>query len=64
MKKVAFYSILVVGSCLISFLTTAGLLWLIMAGLTYFGVSLPIEWSWGFSALSWLIVCFIRILFK
>lgn len=64
MKTVAFYFTLIVGSCLISFLTTAGLLWLIMTGLTYFGVPLPIEWSWGLSALSWLIVCFIRTLFK
>lgn len=64
MKKVAVYFALLVGSCLISFFTTAGLLWLIMTGLTHFGVPLPIEWSWGFSAISWLIIYFINILFK
>lgn len=64
MKEMAVYFALLVGSCLISFFTTAGLLWLIMTGLTYFGVPLPIEWSWGFSAISWLIVHSIRLLFK
>lgn len=64
MKKMVVYFALLVGSYLISFFITAGLLWLIMTGLTHFGIPLPIEWSWGFSALSWLIVYFIRLLFK
>ena len=64
MKKVVVYFTLLVVPYLVSFFVTAGLLWLIMTGLTHFGVPLPIEWSWGFSALSWLIVSFINFLFK
>lgn len=48
----------------ISYLTTAGLLYLIMWGLTALGVVLPIVWSWGLSAVVWLILLLVKSSFK
>lgn len=44
----------------ISYLTTAGLLYLIMWGLTALGIVLPIVWSWGLSAVVWLILLLLK----
>lgn len=44
----------------ISYLITAGLLYLIMWGLTALGVTLPIVWSWGLSAIVWLILFLLK----
>ena len=47
-----------------SYLITAGLLYLIMWGLTALGVTLPIVWSWGLSAVVWLILLLVKSSFK
>lgn len=44
----------------ISYLTTAGLLYLIMWGLTALGIVLPIAWTWGLSAVVWLILLLVE----
>lgn len=44
----------------ISYLVTAGLLYLIMWGLTALGVTLPIVWTWGLSAVVWLILFLVK----
>lgn len=43
-----------------SYLITAGLLYLIMWGLTALGIVLPIVWSWGLSAVVWLILLLLK----
>lgn len=48
----------------VSYLITAGLLYLIMWGLTALGVVLPIVWSWGLSAVVWLILFLVKSSFK
>ncbi len=47
-----------------SYLITAGLLYLIMWGLTTLGVVLPIAWSGGLSAVVWLILLLLNSLFN
>lgn len=47
-----------------SYLITAGLVYLIMWGLTAIGVTLPIVWSWGLSAVVWLILLLVKSSFK
>lgn len=48
----------------ISYLITAGLLYLIMWGLTALGVTLPIVWTWGLSAVVWLILLLLKCSFN
>ena len=48
----------------VSYLVTAGLLYLIMWGLTALGVVLPIAWSWGLSAVVWLILFLVKSSFN
>jgi hypothetical protein len=50
------YILLMVIAFGFSYLVTAGLIWLIMWGLSAIGVALPIVWSWGLSAVVWLIL--------
>ena len=58
------YTIFFVASLGISYLITAGLLYLIMWGLTALGVVLPIVWSWSLSAVVWLILFLLKSSFK
>lgn len=48
----------------ISYLITAGLLYLIMWGLTALGVVLPIVWTWGLSAVVWLVLLLLKSSFN
>ena len=54
------YFLGVVIALCISYLINAGLLYLIMWGLTALGVVLPIAWSWGLSAVVWLILLLVK----
>ncbi len=54
------YAVCIVIACGASYLITAGLLYLIMWGLTTFGIILPIVWSWGLSAVVWLILFLLK----
>jgi hypothetical protein len=54
------YILLMVIAFGFSYLVTAGLIWLIMWGLSAIGVVLPIAWSWGLSAVVWLILFLLR----
>ena len=44
----------------ISYLITAGLLYGIFALAGLAGITMPIEWSWAFSGLVWLVLFFIN----
>mgnify|MGYP003297209141 CR=1 FL=1 len=54
------YVLLMVIALGFSYLVTAGLVWLIMWGLSAIGVVLPIAWSWGLSAVVWLILFLLK----
>lgn len=58
------YTVCIVAVWGISYLVTAGLLYLIMWGLTALGVALPVVWSWGLSAIIWLILFLLKSSFK
>lgn len=47
----------------ISYLTTAGITWLIMYGLTAIGVALPIAWSWWLAAVVWFVLFLLGSIF-
>lgn len=53
-------ALIVVATFASSYLITAGLVYLIMWGLTAIGVTLPIAWSWGLSAVVWLILLLLK----
>ena len=54
------YMLLMVIALGFSYLVTAGLVWLIMWGLSAIGVALPIAWSWGLSTVVWLILFLLK----
>ena len=58
------YTACIVAAYGISYLITAGLLYLIMWGLTALGLTLPIVWSWSLSAVVWLILLLLKNSFK
>lgn len=58
------YVLLIALSLVFSYLITAGLIYLIMWGLTVLDVVLPIAWSWGLSAVVWLILFLLKSSFK
>lgn len=47
----------------VSYMTTAGLTWLIMYGLTAIGVTLPIVWSWWLAAVVWFVLFLLGSIF-
>ena len=47
----------------ISYLTTAGITWLIMYDLTAIGVALPIAWSWWLAAVVWFVLFLLSFIF-
>lgn len=47
----------------VSYITTAGLTWLIMYGLTAIGVTLPIVWSWWLAAVVWFVLFLLGSIF-
>lgn len=58
------YTICILIALGVSYLATAGLLYLIMWGLTAFGIVLPVAWSWGLSAIIWLILFLLKSSFN
>lgn len=58
------YTICILIALGVSYLATAGLLYLIMWGLTALGFVLPIAWSWGLSAIVWLILILLKSSFN
>ena len=58
------YAVCINIACWASYLITAGLLYLIMWGLAALGVVLPIAWSWGLSAIIWLILFLLKSSFN
>ena len=63
-KGCLIWAICIALACVASYLITAGLLYLIMWGLAALGVVLPIAWSWGLSAIIWLILFLLKSSFN
>lgn len=48
----------------ISYLATAGLVWVVMWALTAMGIVLPIVWSWHLSLVIWIIWSVLQSIFS
>ena len=60
MNKVYTVILLTIAVLIASYLAVASTLWAVMWGLCELGVALPIAWSWGLSAVVWLVLFLLK----